>query len=334
MSYILDALKKADQKRKLGSVPDVHTVHEPLQVPIVKQLHWPYVLAVVLLVNATIIGWWLKPGGERQPVPQVVNKEVASVESAKNKQKNSESVTGQTRTAVAQKSIMDDSTPVVQKRVAGQPVLPREQPVPPPHKRVAAPNATSEPPVPNKRPARNVPRVAAGARAPLQKAVGDEEVIVEESLGIEQEEALPNINVNRSAAMRKMPEQVTAPSKPKAQKPRIVGPAASGSAVADQGFSDEDVSREMKTESEKDKEKRELARIPYLYQLPDAVQRIIPEVRISFHSYSKRPSSRLVSVNGKVVREGQEIAGGIKLEKITSSGVILKYQSRRFKIDV
>jgi general secretion pathway protein B len=54
MSYILDALKKADQERIAGNVPDLETMHrhEPATR---KSSRWLWVLAVLFLFNAAAV---------------------------------------------------------------------------------------------------------------------------------------------------------------------------------------------------------------------------------------------------------------------------------------
>jgi general secretion pathway protein B len=61
MSYILDALKKADKERKRGTVPNLSTDQDPTpQKPKKRQL-WPYVLIVALLINAGFFFFWFSP---------------------------------------------------------------------------------------------------------------------------------------------------------------------------------------------------------------------------------------------------------------------------------
>ena len=59
MSYILDALKKAEQERDLGRVPRLETVQDnaPRRS---RALLW--LVAGVLLVNVAVLIWWLRPG--------------------------------------------------------------------------------------------------------------------------------------------------------------------------------------------------------------------------------------------------------------------------------
>lgn len=90
-----------------------------------------------------------------------------------------------------------------------------------------------------------------------------------------------------------------------------------------------------KRRAEREKEEDpELAKIPYLKQLPAEAQQAIPELHISFHSYSIKPASRLVSIGGKILREGQEYDESVTLETITVKGVVLVSNGRRFRLDV
>ena len=60
MSYILEALKKSEQQRRQGPVPDLQTVH--LATPDAPgQRSWPYVVIVLLLVSLAFILGWLQP---------------------------------------------------------------------------------------------------------------------------------------------------------------------------------------------------------------------------------------------------------------------------------
>ena len=53
MSYILDALKKAEQQREFGQVPGIDSLHEqPGQRP---PRRWPWVLVAALLLNALVV---------------------------------------------------------------------------------------------------------------------------------------------------------------------------------------------------------------------------------------------------------------------------------------
>lgn len=67
MSYILEALKKAELKQEQEEPSKVPTflaghVREP-----VSRSRWPYVLIIALLLNAALVTWLLIPGKSRSP---------------------------------------------------------------------------------------------------------------------------------------------------------------------------------------------------------------------------------------------------------------------------
>ncbi len=59
MSYILEALKKAEQERDRGRVPRLETLHDNAPR---RSRALPWISAGILLVNAAALVWWLRPG--------------------------------------------------------------------------------------------------------------------------------------------------------------------------------------------------------------------------------------------------------------------------------
>lgn len=79
MSYILEALKKSQQERGRGQVPDLQTLHQSIATPEIVAPRWPYwALVVALLALAFLLGW-LRPWSKiDQSVPEpVVQADVA-----------------------------------------------------------------------------------------------------------------------------------------------------------------------------------------------------------------------------------------------------------------
>jgi general secretion pathway protein B len=73
MSYILDALKRADAERERGHVPSLHTHNLPPNTRQTRQRAeppsrglWWLAGAVLVLVAAALGWWWLKDGGSDQ----------------------------------------------------------------------------------------------------------------------------------------------------------------------------------------------------------------------------------------------------------------------------
>ena len=61
MSYILDALKKAEKERRRGTVPNLSTDQDPSTQKPKKRSLWFYILIMVVLINAGIFLFWLSP---------------------------------------------------------------------------------------------------------------------------------------------------------------------------------------------------------------------------------------------------------------------------------
>ncbi|HEX7215365.1 MAG TPA: general secretion pathway protein GspB [Methylomirabilota bacterium] len=64
MSYILDALRKAERDRGLPRVPTLATVHQPAAAPARRRL-WPWIAGVVVFANAVVLAWLMS--GTRAP---------------------------------------------------------------------------------------------------------------------------------------------------------------------------------------------------------------------------------------------------------------------------
>ena len=67
MSFILDALKKLEQKRQQGSVPDLMTIHDSEPDEKKKRSLWPFLLLAALLLNAVFLTVWLRPWESEKP---------------------------------------------------------------------------------------------------------------------------------------------------------------------------------------------------------------------------------------------------------------------------
>jgi len=89
MSYILDALKKSEQERGHGNVPDVQTVHSSsLNYRNDKKALWPYILIFAVMLNLLAIGYFIinkeSPAEMPQPIPESVNRIQASTHDTAN----------------------------------------------------------------------------------------------------------------------------------------------------------------------------------------------------------------------------------------------------------
>ena len=69
-----------------------------------------------------------------------------------------------------------------------------------------------------------------------------------------------------------------------------------------------------------------------LNELPLSIQQSLPTFTISVSLYSDDPASRMAKINDQVMKEGQYLTAGLKLEEIIQDGVILSYQNYRFRV--
>ena len=66
-------------------------------------------------------------------------------------------------------------------------------------------------------------------------------------------------------------------------------------------------------------------------ELPLSAQQELPAMTISVHAYSDNPGARLVGINNRILREGEYVVPGLKLEQITPDGMIFGYKGYSFR---
>lgn len=66
-------------------------------------------------------------------------------------------------------------------------------------------------------------------------------------------------------------------------------------------------------------------------ELPLQIQQEIPAMTIPLHAYSSKPRDRLVSINDRMLKEGEPLTPGLRLEQITQDGLIFSYKGYRFR---
>ncbi|NOQ90644.1 MAG: GspB domain-containing protein [Gammaproteobacteria bacterium] len=87
MSYILDALKKSEQERGHGNIPDVQTVHSSsLNYRDDKRVIWPYILIAAVTLNLLAITYFII--NKEEPVNNQVTIPVLQTTSSENKAKS------------------------------------------------------------------------------------------------------------------------------------------------------------------------------------------------------------------------------------------------------
>lgn len=271
MSYILDALRKSDKKRRHITVPELLEDQVVTQNKPKKRLIWPYLLFAALILNAGIFALWIgtwyskNPGLIQQPSSR---KQIESV--AAQPMQDTPHVTLQeaaspsatTKTAIPEKTIVNG-------------------------KKLSSTDNSALKHV-ESRIASNTQKQPVQAKADLQMKINPKPV--------------QTTDIEKSPAPHTSQQEQNPVATPVPPKPQTVIPAA--------------VPAENK--------------VYKLKELPVSVRKDLPVISIAALLYSSNPVSRMVRVNDQMMREGEVLTSGLKLEEIASDGVIFSYQSYRF----
>lgn len=68
-----------------------------------------------------------------------------------------------------------------------------------------------------------------------------------------------------------------------------------------------------------------------LAELPLTLQQEIPVMTVQLHAYSSKAMNRIVSINSRMLHEGESLMPGLRLEQVTPDGVIFSYKGYRFQ---
>ena len=68
--------------------------------------------------------------------------------------------------------------------------------------------------------------------------------------------------------------------------------------------------------------------------LPPSIQMELPRMSVSVHAYSSQPKNRLVTIDDRMLHEGDTVVAGLRLEQITPDGLIFSYKGFRFRRSV
>jgi general secretion pathway protein B len=75
-------------------------------------------------------------------------------------------------------------------------------------------------------------------------------------------------------------------------------------------------------------------RIPLLSELPEALRRELPKLSLGGSVYSDDAASRLVIINGELLREGASIGPQLVLEQIRPRELVMRFKGQRFRQQV
>jgi general secretion pathway protein B len=265
MSYILDALKKAEKERQKGVSPGLLTGNDVISQKQSRRTLWPYLLTVVLLLNAGLFVWLLGPWGAKRPA-------ASPLQAERNRAASS----------AAKVTEPADISPVES--------LPAPRPL----------SGGNESSVKKQDATSNDARASAPPKAdlPLRNA------------------SVPP-HPDSAGSDRTIPEE---------RKEKAAPPRSSAREVPSEEHTTSDQKRPGKTDSPV------TGKVYKMNELPQSVLEGLPQLSLSLHLYNTDPSLRLISVKGKTLREGQELAAGLRLEEITPQGAVFSFQNFRFQV--
>jgi len=302
MSFILDALKRAERERRLKKPPDLRAVYEENHLPRRGIQPW-FWLSGSFLIGAIVVAfilWPEGPGPEGPPAPTA-----ASV----------------TRSASVTASIGKAGTPP-------SPPLPDSGSMKPPEEQ--PPRLSPPQPVPS-------PAQAASASAKAEETGAKTEGKSVPQTGSKPAADLPDKapqpsdgTIPATPAGPGLTTQGTAPVEPAAAAPsppevtRIepapAQPPPPSPPPPDPG---EEIARSKQ------------APIPLITELPAEVREKLGKLQINVHSYSEVPAERLVFINMRRYKVGDRIGEkGPILKEITPEGVIIDYGEGQTRLEV
>jgi hypothetical protein len=258
MSFILDALKKLEQKRNRDAIPDLLTIHSSSIEKPQKRLVWPFIIVIALLMNAAILFSWLKPWQSEKPgaasQPSFEQPEQASSAAAD----NPDAVKPAPSPAVIEKTA--ESTVPVSDTVGFSP-----ESAPDTEHATRNSSASKE--------SMDAVKTSPAAVEPDTKTLSARPGPSGTHIFLPDEEELTAL---RGKIKEEIDYSASAPSHESASSVHS-GPDLSSKEVIE------------------------------MSQLPSDIKNELPRISINAHIYSNNPSSRVVNINGVVLREGEEV---------------------------
>lgn len=332
MSYILDALKKSEAERQQGKAPGFATVQPRHSQGARRRRLWPILLAAVLALNAGIILVALRPWEHPAPPhPKPVQEFRAPEAQVEPKPSPTEQAVGADLSRSGASAGAPEPAPPQPAAREAEPPAPAS---PPP---AVASRQTTDGPQPDPAPAAS----GAARRAAAKASPPEEEVRFASSKPSLEPRAAESANKGSAAPAPgvasptkpapRVPEARERPAAPDPGPPveRSRRPAAAPPAVQEHSPKidvkrpGEQARHERPTPSRSEGPKE-------LHNMPSTIRDEVPKLSFSFLVYSDRPEERMVTINGKRMREGEEVMSGLRLEEITREGAILSWKGQRF----
>lgn len=352
MSYILEALKRAERERALGDVP---TLTAPFQESVKRRPSlWPWVLGALFVVNAAVLAYLYWPVARGPAIAETARADRGLVSGRVERPSPPAAEAGP---LPAPRKADAGSTPVVSASPAVESVpQPREEPVTgsvvTPVRAEPAPVAV-EPPAEVSTPV--VVRPAAIAEVSRPAAVSNPEPIRSEMPPVVEsrrnEVAAHAANEpNVLAAAPSTPATVVQRASDDGAKTVDVEavPSDSRHSTPTQELANQILAlRKRPTPRKKDAPRLADSAVPTaaappitgaspatsvlpLRGMSAAFQSALPEMRIAALMYFNEPARRVVIINGRRYREGELVEAKVPVNEITRDGVVMTYQGKTF----
>ncbi|MGA3083967.1 MAG: general secretion pathway protein GspB [Thermodesulfobacteriota bacterium] len=75
-------------------------------------------------------------------------------------------------------------------------------------------------------------------------------------------------------------------------------------------------------------------RIVKLSDLPPEIKKSLPALKMSVHFYSPDKKARFVTINDRILHEGEALSDGLRVVEINPDGTVLHYRGHRFLVSV
>ncbi len=77
---------------------------------------------------------------------------------------------------------------------------------------------------------------------------------------------------------------------------------------------------------------KKFSELPFLWALPENIRQAIGTLTVSIHVYAQDASKRILFINNREYRAGEQTSQGPRIESIEPQGVILSYRGAYFKL--
>ena len=305
MSFILEALKRADRERRLERAPDLSAVYEEDDLPGHNGLRTWLWLCGSFLVGVIVVGLVLWPAGPEPVKSPLPKDESASLPLSATPSSSPDSASLQPKKPSAQAPSPQPAREPVQEAKPSRPVGPVTEKI------VEAPAKTKS--------------------KPVEKALDPKPV----STPGEISDPIPG----PVAAVEKKEPVQPSPSIPSSPEKPSVEPAAPDQSKAVEKQAEAVAVSPVKPppvpSAKEEVDRKRIEAIPLIGELPYEIKEKLGKLQINVHSYSKDPGERLVFINMKSYKVGDKIGeGGPLLKEITPDGVIIDYGEGQVRLQV